>query len=87
MYPGTSIPALEASIAAARDTIDQYSDLPVALMRELRDSGAFRLLTPKELGGHEAPLTTVFGVTRNSAESTRRSAGWCGTPVSASSPG
>jgi alkylation response protein AidB-like acyl-CoA dehydrogenase len=37
-------------------------DLPEDLVRELRDSGAFRLLTPRELGGFEAPLETVLKV-------------------------
>ena len=57
------LPALLApSIRAAADRIETGRDVPVELVRELRDKGAFRLLTPRELGGFEAPLETVLKV-------------------------
>ncbi|MGW6505588.1 acyl-CoA dehydrogenase family protein [Nonomuraea angiospora] len=57
------IPAeLEPAIRAAAGEMEAGRDLPEKLVRELRDSGAFRLLTPRELGGFEAPLETVLKV-------------------------
>ncbi|MEU7749013.1 acyl-CoA dehydrogenase family protein [Nonomuraea sp. NPDC049158] len=53
---------LEPAISAATDDMEAGRDLPEKLVRELRDSGAFRLLTPRELGGFEAPLETVLKV-------------------------
>lgn len=53
---------LEASIKAAADEMDVTRDVPESLLAELRDAGAFRLLTPQELGGFEAPLTTALEV-------------------------
>jgi alkylation response protein AidB-like acyl-CoA dehydrogenase len=53
---------LEPTIKAASDEMETERDLPENLVRELRDSGAFRLLTPQELGGCEAPLETVLKV-------------------------
>ncbi|MEU8362740.1 acyl-CoA dehydrogenase family protein [Nonomuraea sp. NPDC048882] len=53
---------LEAAIGAAAGDMEAGRDLPEKLVRELRDSGAFRLLTPRELGGFEAPLETVLKV-------------------------
>jgi alkylation response protein AidB-like acyl-CoA dehydrogenase len=70
--PGTSksmlaealeLPALLApSIRAAAGDMDRRGVVPAELVTELRDAGAFRLLTPRELGGFEAPLTTVLRV-------------------------
>ncbi|MET0705178.1 MAG: acyl-CoA dehydrogenase family protein [Mycobacterium sp.] len=51
-------PAIEAGIADG----DRLGDIPVALHDTLRESGAFRLLTPRELGGSETPLTTTLSV-------------------------
>ncbi|CAL9639765.1 Flavin-dependent monooxygenase, oxygenase subunit HsaA (plasmid) [Streptomyces sp. enrichment culture] len=53
---------LETSISAAAGPMDRGRDIPEALLRDLRDSGAFRLLTPRELGGFEAPLETLLQV-------------------------
>ncbi|MFD7282883.1 acyl-CoA dehydrogenase family protein [Streptomyces sp. NPDC059862] len=53
---------LSASVKAAAEEMEAGRDLPEKLMQELRDSGAFRLLTPRELGGFEAPLETVLKV-------------------------
>lgn len=53
---------LERTVRAAARKADSMADLPDDLFRELRDTGAFSLLTPRELGGHEAPLTTVLDV-------------------------
>ncbi|MGB3484634.1 MAG: acyl-CoA dehydrogenase family protein [Mycobacterium sp.] len=38
------------------------SAAPRRLRDALRDAGAFRMLTPREYGGSETPLTTVLGV-------------------------
>lgn len=57
------LPALLApSIKAAAEEMDAGRDLPEKLVQELRDSGAFRLFTPRELGGFEAPLETALKV-------------------------
>jgi alkylation response protein AidB-like acyl-CoA dehydrogenase len=57
------LPALLApSISAAVEQMDAISDLPAALVAELREAGAFRMLTPKELGGSEVSLTTALTV-------------------------
>lgn len=61
-FPAELPPALVASIRAVAADIDRNSAVPAPLMDELRDAGAFRLLTPKELGGFEAPMTTVLRV-------------------------
>jgi indole-3-acetate monooxygenase len=53
---------LAPAIKAAADEMETRRDLPEKLLHELRDSGAFRLLTPRELGGFEAPLETVLTV-------------------------
>ncbi|PWI15845.1 acyl-CoA dehydrogenase [Streptomyces sp. Act143] len=53
---------LAASVQAAAEEMEAGRDLPEKLVRELRDSGAFALLTPRELGGLEAPLETVLQV-------------------------
>ncbi|MFD7408552.1 hypothetical protein ACFV7R_39255 [Streptomyces sp. NPDC059866] len=42
---------LSASVKAAAEEMEAGRDLPGKLIQELRDSGAFRLLTPRELGG------------------------------------
>jgi alkylation response protein AidB-like acyl-CoA dehydrogenase len=42
--------------------MDSACDIPATLLTDLRDAGAFSLLTPRELGGFEAPLTTVLKV-------------------------
>lgn len=53
---------LRTSIEASAAQSDQLGDLPVSLHDELRESGAFRLLTPRALGGSEVPLPTVLSV-------------------------
>src|SRR6185436_20467880 len=50
--------AIEASAAEG----DRLGNVPATLHNELRESGAFRLLTPRELGGSETPLTTTLSV-------------------------
>jgi alkylation response protein AidB-like acyl-CoA dehydrogenase len=58
-----NLPArLAPAIKAAADEMETGRDLPESLYGELRDRGAFRLLTPRELGGFEAPLETVLKV-------------------------
>jgi alkylation response protein AidB-like acyl-CoA dehydrogenase len=50
--------SIEDNIADA----DRLGDIPTSLHDELRDAGAFRLLTPRELGGSETPLPTTLSV-------------------------
>jgi alkylation response protein AidB-like acyl-CoA dehydrogenase len=50
--------SIEDSLADA----DRLGDIPTSLHDELRDAGAFRLLTPRELGGSETPLPTTLSV-------------------------
>ncbi|NMO55878.1 acyl-CoA dehydrogenase [Actinoplanes sp. TBRC 11911] len=42
--------------------MDATSDLPAGLRDELREAGAFRLLTPKELGGSETSMTATMAL-------------------------
>jgi alkylation response protein AidB-like acyl-CoA dehydrogenase len=60
--PGGIASRLAPSVAAAASQLAESNEMPGALVREMRDSGAFRLLTPTEFGGTEAPLTTVLEV-------------------------
>jgi alkylation response protein AidB-like acyl-CoA dehydrogenase len=53
---------LEPSISEAVEQMDSARDIPVTLLSDLRNAGAFSLLTPRELGDFEAPLTTVLKV-------------------------
>ena len=53
---------LAPSIRAAAEEMDEKFDIPEGLRDELREAGAFRLLTPRELGGSETPLTTTMAV-------------------------
>jgi indole-3-acetate monooxygenase len=54
--------SLRPAITAAAAYSERQGDIPADLRDGLRDAGAFRLLTPRELGGWEAPLTTVLDV-------------------------
>jgi indole-3-acetate monooxygenase len=54
--------ALSPAITASAAEAEQRGGISLALRDELRDAGAFRLLTPRELGGWEAPLTTALDV-------------------------
>ncbi|MGH3166754.1 MAG: acyl-CoA dehydrogenase family protein, partial [Trebonia sp.] len=54
--------SLSTDVHAARDHLDKHGEIPGKLLHQLREAGAFRLLTPRELGGVEAPLPTVLGV-------------------------
>ncbi|MFJ5213817.1 acyl-CoA dehydrogenase family protein [Streptomyces sp. NPDC088354] len=56
--PGLLRPAIEA----ASEEADRRADVPTELYGALRDAGAFRLLTPRALGGSQTPLTTVLKV-------------------------
>jgi alkylation response protein AidB-like acyl-CoA dehydrogenase len=60
--PGGIASRLAPSVAASASQLAEGNEMPGALFREMRDSGALRLLTPTELGGTEAPLTTVLEV-------------------------
>jgi alkylation response protein AidB-like acyl-CoA dehydrogenase len=54
--------SLRPAITAAAGDSERQGDIPTGLRDALRDAGAFRLLTPRELGGWEAPLTTVLDI-------------------------
>ena len=54
--------SLRPGITAAAGDSERQGDIPPGLRDALRDAGAFRLLTPRELGGWEAPLTTVLDI-------------------------
>jgi alkylation response protein AidB-like acyl-CoA dehydrogenase len=51
-------PSIEKTIYDA----DTRGDIPQTLRAELRDRGAFRLLTPRELGGSETPLPDILKI-------------------------
>ena len=53
---------LRCAIEAARQESDGVADIPAALTRQLLGAGAFRLLTPREFGGYETPLTTALTI-------------------------
>jgi alkylation response protein AidB-like acyl-CoA dehydrogenase len=50
------------AIEKYRDESDRTGRLPAVLVDELRSAGAFRLYTPRELGGAELPLAEVLAV-------------------------
>ncbi len=53
---------LRPVVTSAADEIEDLGKLPEQLVGQLRDSGAFRLLTPREQGGAETSLTTALQV-------------------------
>lgn len=53
---------LAPSIKAFAGQLDQHNDLPGPLIAQLREMGAFALLTPWELGGTETTLRTALEV-------------------------
>ncbi|MFD5830139.1 acyl-CoA dehydrogenase family protein [Lentzea sp. NPDC060358] len=55
--PDELVEALRPVIEKYRDEADEIRRLPDELLGHLRDSGAFRLTTPRELGGFELSLT------------------------------
>ncbi|WP_232100311.1 acyl-CoA dehydrogenase family protein [Mycolicibacterium litorale] len=54
--------ALRPIIEATLEEGERGRVAPEPLRNALRDSGALRMLTPREFGGTETPLTTVLGV-------------------------
>jgi alkylation response protein AidB-like acyl-CoA dehydrogenase len=70
-YPAPAFAAAELPellrplIEKLRDAADQEGSLPTELFDELRALGAFRLLTPRELGGHELSLAANLEVLEN----------------------
>jgi indole-3-acetate monooxygenase len=54
--------SLAPAITAAAAEADRLGAIPDDLRSRLRAAGAFRLLTPRELGGWEAPLPTVLEI-------------------------
>ena len=56
MTPHQLAEALRPTIERHRDEADRLGRLPDRLVAELREAGAFRLYTPRELGGTELPL-------------------------------
>jgi alkylation response protein AidB-like acyl-CoA dehydrogenase len=59
--PSLLRPSIEAAIAESKIR----GDIPATLHTALRDAGAFRLLTPREFGGSETPLTDVLRIYEN----------------------
>ncbi|MEW1569387.1 acyl-CoA dehydrogenase family protein [Streptomyces sp. NPDC093509] len=58
-----TIPAkLAPSIEAAVEDMEAGLGLPRTLLQELRDSGSFRMLTPRDYGGFESSIETVLKV-------------------------
>ncbi|BCJ49068.1 acyl-CoA dehydrogenase [Actinoplanes sp. NBRC 14428] len=53
---------LRPAIEKYRDAAEDLGRTPPALVAELRDLGAFGLLTPREQGGHEATLGEALAV-------------------------
>ncbi len=53
---------LRPAIEAAREESDRCADIPASLTTQLKDAGALRLFTPRELGGSETPLVTALEV-------------------------
>src|ERR1700722_14147009 len=53
---------LASAVSAAAAEIDERDEIPAKLLAQLREAGAFQLLTPRELGGFEVPLTSVLAV-------------------------
>ncbi|MGH3164481.1 MAG: acyl-CoA dehydrogenase family protein [Trebonia sp.] len=53
---------LAPSIMEAADELNAGPQMPAMLINRLRHAGAFHLLTPRELGGHETTLTTALEV-------------------------
>ena len=63
-------------IRAAADEIEQARCLPPRVVELLRDAGAFRLLQPRWLGGHEAdPVTQILFI--QEIAKADASAAWC----------
>lgn len=60
--PGGIAARLAPSVTASANQLALSNEMPRGLVQEMRDAGAFRLLTPTELGGTEAPLGTVLEV-------------------------
>lgn len=59
----TELPAaVRSAIEAGRDEADALRRLPDDLLESLHDAGAFRLFTPRELGGHEVGLVQAVTV-------------------------
>lgn len=53
---------LASAVSAAAAEIDERDEIPAKILAQLREAGAFQLLTPRELGGFEVPLTSVLAV-------------------------
>lgn len=62
LQPRPFVHRLRSAIEESRSESDRMADIPRSLAERLRDAGAFRLLTPRELGGYETPLTTLLEV-------------------------
>jgi alkylation response protein AidB-like acyl-CoA dehydrogenase len=53
---------LKPVIEAERERSDEIRKATPTLVQSLRSAGAFRLLSPQELGGFELPLASVLGI-------------------------
>lgn len=62
-WPADELPErLRPAIEKYRDAADEQRRIPPELLDQLRDSGAFRLNTPRELGGYELPVASTMSV-------------------------
>jgi alkylation response protein AidB-like acyl-CoA dehydrogenase len=60
-WPAADLPGLlRPAIEKYRDEADELRVIPEALLTELRCAGAFRLSTPRELGGFELPVASTL---------------------------
>jgi indole-3-acetate monooxygenase len=69
--------ALEPEIRGLADQIERDGGLPLSLVRALSDSGIFRMLVPKALGGSEVDPVTYSDVLEILSRADG-STGWCG---------
>lgn len=60
--PTTLTESLRPAISAAAARAEQHGEIPPDIREALVSAGAFRLLTPVELGGWETPLPTALDV-------------------------
>src|SRR5436190_22548096 len=78
--------ALEPEIRSLADRIEREGGLPPELVRALTESGIFRMLVPKALGGGEVDPVTYSDVLEILSRADG-STGWCGMIATGSSWG
>lgn len=63
----TRVAELAGEIERLRPRTEREGEVPAELVRQLAAAGFFRLLLPRELGGHEADPVTVLETVRHTA--------------------